>query len=378
MENTYQIIRENYKMKPDQVAVALVDIITHIDNRKYLQTGPHKHLVSTLDSCLNTSTSPDCILDVVEKVISVFISDSKALSKIAKHLEKTSTETTRKDIILANAYIHEVYLSSRGVDMGLERQKSLLHDIKKDILRQQVVSEKNREMIASLESSLRMNDEIDAEQSEMLGKLKEKMKNKDLLDTEQSLMIEKLEAQLKDKDTLDDEQTKLIEILEAQLKDKDTLDDEQSKMIDALEAQLNEKEALDNEQTELINQLRSALAQKAIVDHEQSEQLEKLEVILKQKDDIDNKQTQSLLKIKEELISKTIQDIEHTSAIERLESRMYDMQAEIDALNRKFRDAGQGALERDRSVFQRMNKMGILLTILVTYMVILSIGLFIR
>jgi len=57
---------------------------------------------------------------------------------------------------------------------------------------------------------------------------------------------------------------------------------------------------------------------------------------------------------------------------------MFDMQAEIDALNRKFRDAGQGALERDRSVFQKLNKMGVVVTIAVIYMVILSIGLFIR
>lgn len=378
MENTYQIVKDNYNMKPDQVAVALVDIITHIDNSTYLRSGPHKQLVASLDSCLDTSSSPDCILDVVEKVISVFISDSKALSQIAKHLEKKSTETTRKDIILANAFIHEVYLSSRGLDIGADRQKSLLREIKKDILRQQVVSEKNREMIASLESNLKVNDEIDAEQSEMLDKLKEKMNNKDVLDTEQSMMIEKLEEQLKSKDVLDDEQTKLIDALEAQLRDKDTLDDEQSKLIDALEAQLEAKDELDNQQTELINQLRHALAEKTIVDHEQSEQLEKLEAILRQKDDIDNKQTQSLLKIKEELISKTIQDIEHTSAIERLESRMIDMQAEIDALNRKFRDAGQGALDRDRNVFQRLNKMGVIVTIVVIYMVILSIGLFIR
>lgn len=315
MRSTYQIINDNYNMKPGKVANALIDIITNISDRQWLKTGPHKDLIESLDSCLDSESTPDCILDVVEKVISVFISDSGSLSVIAKHLEEAATDSTRKGIVLANSYIHEVYLSSRGLEIGESRQKKLLSEIKMDILRQQVVSEKNREKIHSLESNLKENEAIDAEQSQL---------------------------------------------------------------IDTLEAQLSEKADLDHQQSELIDQIKQAFVEKTIVDIEQSELLEKLESIMAQKDDIDKKQTQSLLKIKEELISKTIKDIEQSSAIDRLESRLQEMHYEIESLNRKFRDAGQGALERDRNVFQRINKSNIIVAIMAVYMVLLSLALFVR
>ncbi len=315
MESTYQVIKRNYSMKPEKVAEALVDIITNIEDQNWLSGGPHKDLVKSLDSCIDAKASPDCILDVVEKVISVFITDSGSLSKIASSLEKAATELTRKDIKLAKSYIHEVYLSSRGLNIEESRQKQLLSEIKIDILRQQVVSEKNRDKIQSLESNL---------------------------------------------------------------KDNAALDEEQSQMIDTLVSQLSEKDDLDDLQSELIDQIRHALNEKTIVDIEQSELLNKLENILAQKDEIDTKQTQSLLKIKEELISKTIKDIEQSSAIDKLESRLYDMQMEIESLNRKFRDAGQGALERDRNVFNKINKSNVIVTIMAVYMLLLSIALFTR
>lgn len=315
MESTYQIIKSDYHMKPEKVSDALVDIITNINDPNWLVEGPHRQLVKSLDSCIDVTSSPDCILDVVEKVISVFISDSDSLSKIASRLERAATELTRKDIMLAKSYIHEVYLSSRGLEIGESRQKQLLSEIKMDILRQQVVSEKNRDMIHSLESNLKDNAALDAEQSQL---------------------------------------------------------------IDTLEAQLSEKAELDNQQSELIDQIRKAFVEKTMVDLEQSELLGKLESILAQKDDIDSKQTQSLLKIKEELISKTIKDIEQSSAIDKLESRLYDMQMEIESLNRKFRDAGQGALERDRAVFNRINKSNMVVAMMAVYMLLLSIALFVR
>ncbi len=142
MDSTYKIIKSEYSMKADRVASALIDIITHINDPKWLEEGPHSRLMESLDSCLKKASTPDCILDLVEKVISVFIADSSALSKIAKHLEDASTDKTQKDIMLANAYIHEVYLSSRGLEIGETKQKELLKEIKIDILRQQVVSEK--------------------------------------------------------------------------------------------------------------------------------------------------------------------------------------------------------------------------------------------
>ena len=315
MESTYQILKTNYHLKPEKVANALVEIITHISDQNWLIEGPHNQLVKSLDSCIDVKSSPDCILDVVEKVIAAFISDSDALSKIASNLEKAATEMTRKDIMLAKSYIHEVYLSSRGLEIGESRQKQLLSEIKMDILRQQVVSEKNRDMIHSLESNLKDNAE---------------------------------------------------------------LDEKQSQLINTLESQLNEKADLDHQQSELIDQIRKAFVEKTMVDLEQSELLENLEQIMSQKDDIDKKQTQSLLKIKEELISKTIKDIEQSSAIDKLESRLYDMQMEIESLNRKFRDAGQGALERDRAVFNRINKANVVVAIMAIYMFLLSIALFTR
>ncbi len=316
MKSTYNIIKDNYHMKPEKVGEALVEFITNIKDVNWLQTGPHRDLVASLDTCIDpNNSSPDCILDVVEKVISVFMNDSDSLGVIASHLEKSATSETQKDILLAQSYIHEVYLSSRGMDIGESKQKKMLTEIKIDILRQQEVSEKNRDMIHSLQSNLEVNEALDAQQSEL---------------------------------------------------------------IDTLEAQLSEKASLDNEQSELIDQIRKAFVEKTLIDIEQSQVLEKLESVLAQKGDIDEKQTQSLLKIKEELISKTIKDIEQSSAIDRLETKMYDMQLEIESLNRKYREAGQGALERDRSVYQKINKTNILMTLMIVYMLILSLSLFLR
>lgn len=315
MDTTYKIIKSDYGMKPETVASALIDIITHINDPKWLADGPHRRLMQSLDSCLNKASTPDCILDLVEKVISVFIADSSALSKIAKHLEDASTDKTKKDVMLANAYIHEVYLSSRGLEIGESKQKELLKEIKIDILRQQVVSEKNRTMIHSLETNLNANAALDKKQSEL---------------------------------------------------------------INTIEAQLNEKASLDDQQSELIDQIKKAFVEKTMVDLEQSELLGRLEAIIEKKDDIDAKQTQSLLKIKEELISKTIKDIEQSSAIDKLESRLYDMQMEIESLHRKYRDAGQGALDRDRLVLGRMNKHTLVMAVIGVYMLLLSMALFIR
>jgi len=316
MKSTYNIIKDNYQMKPEKVADALVEFITNIGDIQWLTSGPHSELIASLESCLDPkNATPDCILDVVEKVISVFMNDSDSLGIIASYLEKSATTDTQKDILLAQSYIQEVYLSSRGLDIGESKQKKLLTEIKIDILRQQEVSEKNRDMINSLQSNLQVNEKLDAQQSEL---------------------------------------------------------------INVIESQLSQKAELDQEQSELIDQIKTAFVEKTIVDLEQTEVIERLETVLTKKGDIDEKQTNSLLKIKEELISKTIKDIEQSSAIDKLESRMYDMHLEIESLNRKYREAGQGALDRDRSVFDKIHKSNIIVALVTIYMVLLSIALFLR
>ncbi len=312
---TYKILKSKYQLKPVRVAEALIDIIENIENEQWIQSGKHSELVASLDACLDMHSRPDCVLDVVEQIISAFIKDSDALSAISSKLEAASIKNGAEELRLARAYIQEVYLSSRGAFTTPQKQKEILDEIKKDILRQQVVSEKNLSRIHSLESNLEENEKVDQKQTAL---------------------------------------------------------------IDTLEAQLSEKAKLDDQQTELINQIRSAFAEKAVLDYEQSELLEKLQSILEQKDEIDHKQTSSLLKIKEELISKTIKDIEQSSAIDRLEMRISDMQLEIDGLSRKFREAGQGALDRDRMVFSRMDKFTLAQVCMVLYMVVLSVLLFIR
>lgn len=315
MNTTYKILKSHYQLKPVRVAEALIDIIENIEDTNFLKTGKHSDLVASLDACLDMHSKPDCVLDVVEQVISVFIKDSDALSAISEMLETASSESDAEELRLARAYIQEVYLSSRGTYTTPQKQKEILSEIKKDILRQQVVSEKNLNRIHSLENNLQENEKVDQKQTAL---------------------------------------------------------------IDTLEAQLSEKAKLDEQQTDLINQIRSAFAEKAVLDYEQSELLERLQSILEQKDEIDHKQTNSLLKIKEELISKTIKDIEQSSAIDRLEMRISDMQLEIDGLSRKFREAGQGALDRDKMVYARMDKFTLIQVCIVLYMVILSILLFVR
>jgi len=316
MKSTLQIIKDDYHMKPEKVAEALIELITNIEDNSWLESGPHKNLVNVLNTCMdNKMASSDCVLDFVEIVISAFMQDSAALSIIDDKLSKAYDVVAQNDIFLAQSYIHEVYLSSRGMTIGELRQKKMLTDIKLDILRQQQMSCKNRDMIKSLTSNLEVNQALDAEQSEL---------------------------------------------------------------IDSLESQLGEKAELDQEQTELIDQIRRAFVEKTMVDVEQSEILERLEMVISQKGDIDSKQTKNLLKIKEELISKTIKDIEQSSAIDHLESRLYDMQLEIESLNRKYREAGQSALERDRSVYQKIGKVNILVSLVGVYLLLLSIALFLR
>ncbi len=315
MNSTYQVLKSGYHLKPERVADALIEIIENMGNPDLLKGGSHKELVKSLDSCISMTSKPDCTLDIVEQIIEVFIKESEALSIISNKLDKAMDKSGCEEIKLAQAYIQEVYLSSRGIEINAEKQKSMLSEIKKDILRQRIVSEKNMNRIHSLENDLKENEAVDAKQT---------------------------------------------------------------KLIDTLEAQLNEKARLDEKQTQLINQIRHAFEEKSMLDFEQSELLGKLQLLLEQKDEIDHKQTQSLLKIKEELISKTIKDIEQSSAIDRLEMRLYDMQLEIDSLSRKFREAGQGALERDKYVFSKLDRFTLILSAIVIYMIILSILIFIQ